>query len=421
MKNLLTKNIGLKLISLVVAAVIWLAIMNMADPVVSETFTDIPVTATNVEVITSRGYQYTVETGEKVDITCKGKRSIIYSLSKADFKAYADFNTLNSMYMAGITVECTSPNAEDIIINQRTENMAIKLEDQKSATFSVRIAQEGQVKEGYYCHGMTPNTSLIEVSGAASQVDSVKEIVAYVNVDERSESFEHEFELVAYNFDGEEIDPMKLGLDPKTVFVSVEIFRTKEVEIGVVTTGTPAPRYYVEKLVFAPSTVKLAAKDDILWNIDKIMVEFDITGLSQYTEVQLPLEDFIESQYGDEVYLVDSQAYVSVAATITPFIEKSIEIREQDIEVRNLAENLKCIMTIPAGLTIKVRGAENILSALTIMDLKPYIDLSGAGLGTWDRQIRIDYGSDVEMVTGTTIRVTLLSNEATPHEGENTE
>ena len=420
-KNLLTKNIGLKIISLFVAAIIWLTITNIADPVVSKTFTGIPVTVINDDVITSRGYQYAVESGDKVDITCKGKGSVVYALNVSDFKAYADFNTLSSMYMAGITVECTSSNASDIIISQRTENMAIKLEDMDQASFSVKLVTEGQVKDGYYCHGTTSDISLVQVSGAASQVAAVKELVAYVNIDEKSESFSDRYKLVAYNMNGEEIDSMKLNFSQDEVLVDVEIFRTIDVPIEVVTTGTPAPRYYVEKLDFAPNTVKLAADSSTLWNIDKITVEFDVTGLSKYTEAQLPLIDFIEKSYGSEVYLVDGQTNVVVAATVSPFIEKSIEIREQDIEIRNLPEGFECSLSVANGQTIKVRGAENILNSLTAQDLKLYVDLTGTIAGSWDRQVRIDYGSDIEMVSGTVVRAQITSKEETPNEGGNTE
>lgn len=421
MKNLLTKNIGLKLISLVVAAIIWLAITNVADPVVSKTFTGIPVTVINDEVVVSRGYQYTVESGGKVDIICKGKGSAVYALDISDFKAYADFSTLNSMYMAGITVECTASNASDIIITQRTENMAIKLEDKDERKFGVKVVTEGQVKDGYYCHEAVPETSFIMLSGAASQVAAVKEVVAYVDVNDRSESFSEKYRLVAYNLDGEEIDPMKLTFDPEEVNVDVEIFRTKDVEIEVVTTGTPAQRYYVEKLDFTPTTVKVAADDSILWNIEKITVEFDVTGLSKYTEATIPLLDYIQESYGDEVYLVDGQSNVVVAATITPFVEKNIDIRAQDIEIRNLGEDLECILSVPTGQMIRVRGAENILNNLTVQDLKLYVDLIGAGVGSWDRQIRIDYGSDVEMVSGTMIRVQISSRQTEPDDEGNTE
>ena len=110
-----------------------------------------------------------------------------------------------------------------------------------------------------------------------------------------------------------------------------------------------------------------------------------------------------------------------MAATITPFIEKSIEIRDQDIEIRNLGEGMDCTLYVANGQTIKVRGAENILNNLTVQDLKLYVDLIGTGPGSWDRQVRIDYGSDIEMVSGTVVRAQITARPDTSDNEGNTE
>ncbi|MBR4725772.1 MAG: hypothetical protein IK071_08350 [Lachnospiraceae bacterium] len=417
MKNLLTRNIGLKLISLVIAAVIWFAIMNIADPVVSETFPGIHVDVVNDEVITSRGYQYTIESGDRVDIICKGKRSVVNSLTSSDFKAEADFTTLNSMYMAGITVECTSAYAADeVVLSQRTENMAIKLEDQKTEPFSVRIEQVGAVRDGYYCYGTSLSSSLIQVSGAASQVAFVKEVVAYVDLTDKTETFTANCELVAYDMNGEEIDSMKLNFNPNTVEVTVQIFKTKTVDIEVTPIGTPIAGYYVEKLDYAPSYVTLAAEEDVLRNIDKLTIEYDVTGLSKYTEAQILLDDLITQKYGDTAFTVDNQAYVAIAVTVVPFIEKTVDIREQDIEIRNVAEGLEYSINMSSGISITIRGAESILSGLTAQNLKLYVDMSGDGEGSFTRQIRSDYGSDIMVSGSVSIRLHKKVSDSEPTE-----
>nr|MCR5769141.1 hypothetical protein [Lachnospiraceae bacterium] len=371
-----------------------------ADPVVSETFPGIHVDVVNDEVITSRGYQYTIESGDKVDIICKGKRSVVKSLTASDFKAKADFTTLNSMYMAGISVECSSPAAADeVVLSQRTENMAIKLEDQKTEPFSVRIEQTGTVRDGYFCYGTSLSSSLIQVSGAASQVAVVKEVVAYVDISDKAETFTADCELIAYDINGEEIDSMKLSFSQNTVEVTVEIFKTKTVEIEVVPVGNPVAGYYVEKLDFAPGYVTLAADEDVLGNIDKLTIEYDVTGMSKYTESQVSLADLVDEKYTEKVFSVDNQAYVAIAVTVVPFIEKTVDIREQDIEIRNVGEGLEYAINMSNGLSLTIRGAESILTGINAQNLKLYVDMAGDGEGTFTRQIRSDYGSDI-MVSG---------------------
>ena len=43
MRNKLIKNLGLKILALVTAIVLWLIVVNISDPVISTTFSDVPV------------------------------------------------------------------------------------------------------------------------------------------------------------------------------------------------------------------------------------------------------------------------------------------------------------------------------------------------------------------------------------------
>ena len=104
MKNFISNNIGLKLLSVLLALLLWLIVMNVEDPAVTRTISDIPVQIINDDVIKSRGYGYTVESGEKVDIRVKGRRSVIDGITTDDFIATADFNSVSSMKMVPIEV-----------------------------------------------------------------------------------------------------------------------------------------------------------------------------------------------------------------------------------------------------------------------------------------------------------------------------
>ena len=400
MKKLLTNNIVWKLASLVIAAIIWFAIMNIADPVTTETFTGIPVTIINDDVITSRGYQYTVESGERVDIICKGKRSVLLALTERDFVATADFNTLNSMYMANITAECVSSNASEVIMSLRTENMAVKLEDQVTLPFSVKVVMTGRVRDGYYCYGSTLASSLVQVTGAASQVGAVKEVVAYVDIEDKSETFKAEdCELVAYNENGEEIDSMKLNLSQNSVDVTVGIYRTKSVDIEVVTTGSPVNGYYVEKVDYAPQSVMLAADSNTLAQLDKISLSLDVTGAVKPVESLVSLDEYIITNYGSNVYAVDDSTYIGIAATVSPFEERVIEIRESDIDVRNVDESLEYTIDSMSDHTLKVKGALDVISSVTAAELGLYVDMTDCPAGSHIRMIRSDYGSRVMIDT----------------------
>ena len=88
----LTANWGLKLASLIFAAIVWFLITNINDPVTSVRYTNIPVTLKNTSLITEQGQVYTILDGSDTinSVTLYAPRSIIDSLSQNNIVATAD-------------------------------------------------------------------------------------------------------------------------------------------------------------------------------------------------------------------------------------------------------------------------------------------------------------------------------------------
>lgn len=55
MKEKLTNNLALKLLSLALAAFLWMVVVNLDDPVTSVQFSNVPVEILHPEVVTSKG------------------------------------------------------------------------------------------------------------------------------------------------------------------------------------------------------------------------------------------------------------------------------------------------------------------------------------------------------------------------------
>lgn len=403
MKEKITHNLGLKILSVVVATLVWLTIMNIDDPIVTETIKDIPVQVINDEVITSRGYQYEIEAGSKVDVRVKGKRSLVEKLNASDFVATADFNSLNSMYMAymaSISVECLSEDAKDLMISPKTETMAVKLEDQETQPYSVRVNMVGDVKDGYYCAETKLSSSLIQVTGSLTQIYSLKDVVATVDVDGRSSSFSADCELVAYDGNGKEIDLQKLSFSQSSVTVNVTICPTEKVGINAVVEGRPADGYYVEKIEFAPQTGLIAADESVLRGIDELTIPCDVTDATGNIDIQINLGDFLAEKYS-QCYSVEKTANVGIIVTIKPVAERVISIDTADIGVINVGEGFAYEVYPSADSSIILRGPEAVTDKLKISELGLYVDMEGCAEGTYSCQIKGADIPDVEIEAAT--------------------
>ena len=92
MRERLTHNFGLKLLSLALAILVWIVVLSIEDPVYTREFSDISVTEVNGDQITEAGKAYSYVGGNTVSVKVKGKTSVVNRLSKDDLLAVADLS-----------------------------------------------------------------------------------------------------------------------------------------------------------------------------------------------------------------------------------------------------------------------------------------------------------------------------------------
>ena len=83
MKERVSHNFGLKVLSVALAALLWLVVINSQDPVENVTFEDIPVTIINEDALTAKDKIPEVVEGDSV---C-GRSKTVY-LRQADQGGY---------------------------------------------------------------------------------------------------------------------------------------------------------------------------------------------------------------------------------------------------------------------------------------------------------------------------------------------
>ena len=111
MKLKLTDNLFLKILSVFVAVVLWLMIVNINDAKATQEY-KLEVHLLNTEVITENGKVFRVEDGTNwVKVTVRARQSVLRGLKESDFVLTADVEkNLKYDCMVGINVECKNRN-----------------------------------------------------------------------------------------------------------------------------------------------------------------------------------------------------------------------------------------------------------------------------------------------------------------------
>lgn len=395
MKQKLTHNFGMKLLSLGIAIVFWVVIVNLEDPIENKTFRDIPVTVLNQEQVMEREKILEVIKGDKVNVEVEGRRSELERLTEKDFYATADLEEVS--FMDTVLIRVTLPSHPEVKVLNNGENvMKLIFDDYVTRRFSFKVNTVGEATEGYYVGDALASPNIIQISGAKTVLDKIKEVVLEVDVSGRSVDFTTTAAPVVYDMNGDVIASSKLSMNLESVTVNVPVLLTKQLKVRVDTVGEVPEGYEIlsENIAFQPETVLIAGTKEDLEKLSRYLIlKVDVDGRTDTIEeniyVSAELDDALTS-----LRVVDTPI-VAVTVTVTPYVGKTLEIPTAKIELRNLPEGFKAQLLQSQSIQAHLKCKAVREPLLTVEQLKPYVDLTGCTEGTYRLELMMELPSNV--------------------------
>lgn len=410
-KYKLTQNIGLKIMALLFAVLLWLIVVNVDDPVDSAVYTNIPVTVVNEDVVTNMGkvYQIAGDT-QTVRVTVYAKRSVLSKISSSNIIATADLSQMDvNTYLVPITatVQGFETKYQSAVANPT--NLQVSIEDRTKNTFPVSVGYTGTVRDGYVVGEMTANPENITIGGADSIIANIDKVEASVNVSGLSSSCTLDAELILYDGNGNVMDQSQLtnNLGEEGISVNVEILNTKTVDLDFAVSGTPASGYIYTGWSSVPETVRICGSKSALAKVTSIQVpasEIDISGASGRQEFTIDITPYLP----EGVQLVDAAASnVVVTVGVEQEGVKTIELSVESIKVNNLSDELKIEFQTQSELKLQFTGAEELLEVLDIrnaasIDLRNYTKP-----GVYEVEVNIQTAEGVSLTETPTVKIEL--------------
>lgn len=424
MKEKIAKNLGIKLLSLPLAVVIWILIINLDDPILTKSFSNIPVTILNESYITSSDQVYDVVEGSSVTVTVKAKQSIINKIRPVDLQATADLATVNQFNRVEIEASCPKYDYDIADISAKPKMLTITLEDSITDTKSVQVVTSGDVANGYSLGGAEAIPNMVEISGAESVIRKIAEVRVNVSVSGKSESFTAA-DLIpsVYDEDGEQIDSSRLVFSSPSIKVRVTIYSNKKIPISIDLDGDPAYGFSIIKTAYDPETIEVTGSQEDLAKVSKITIPVDVSGSSRDVEKNI---DLAESGYlPDGVKIVGDVTSVAIRVTVEKMSIREFTLSRADIEVMNVPDRMEFAFA-SADISVKVNlmGIQEELSKITKDTLGAYIDLSGLKAGTHSVEVKIADLENGIRISGVRPKITVIlskiKNNAPTEEPEDT-
>lgn len=302
-KYKLTTNLSLKIVAFVFAAFLWLIVANVDNPVVRNTYANIPVTIVNEDVITQGGEVYSVLDEQNVNVVVYAKRSVIQQISSDEIVATADIKEMDA-HTGLIPIKITIPShsGEYQSAEASPRNIQIKTEKTGKAVFTLSVSATGVPRDGYMTGEMKVNPEKITITGAESKISQIKKAEAKINVDGLSKDTEVEAELVLYDAAENVISQSQLSnnLGSEGITVDVEVLQKKSVPVQFSVSGEPAEGYRYTGCTSEPASVQICGKSTALANVTEITVpgsEMNIQGATEKVEKTIDTASIFRKEF----------------------------------------------------------------------------------------------------------------------------
>ena len=430
-KKKITDNLSLKIMSVAVAVVVWLIVVNIDNPVGTNYYT-----ITNVELINKEYVESSDTIGkmcmpeedqDTVRVAITADKKTRDKIRVSDISAVADLQQAVSLdtnpVMVPITVTCSVSGIGPGDIKVTPQNLSVNLDEKETQEFVVNVTR-GDTKpdKDYEVGSLTANPEKVRITGPKSLVNKIDKVNAAIELNGKTQDFTQEVTLSIIDKNQEALSDSEMNSlrieNNAQVIVTAKLWKIRQgVKISAGYVGTPAEGYQAGMIKTVPDTISVAGSTEGLETLaanDNVITipseSIDISGESSDVEKKISLKDLLP----DNVKLTsDSSEDVWVTVSILPEGSREFSFPTKEIEVKNKADDLQVTFET-AQIAIRIKSDSKDLDDLDVTkDIKASIDLEDKEEGNYEVPVTVSLPDGYETVEDVSTEVVISSGTVT--------
>jgi YbbR domain-containing protein len=380
--HILRHNLGMKLISFVLALLVW-GFARASDPVEERGF------QLGIVVKLDPGIALADRTPDRATeiVNVRGPSSRLARLTSGDPKAVLDARGMK----AGET-RVVQPHLEPRIRGVQTffeDVFEITVDSYARASFTPEEVTDGNLPAGFFIEARIGLPSEVLVEGAQGLVSQVARVAYFLDLGGLEGSTEVPVEFQAVDKDGSAI--ANLSITPPNAMIGISLQpsqASKTVPVVVDYQGTPASNYAMTSLSSDPFLVEVSGPAEALSRIVNVRTApINLTGKTasfQETVALLPPAGGLS--------LTVNQAKVSV---VIEQLSGRMTFEDLMIELRGVDDTRYTYSVNPETVNVTISGGVDRVAQVTAGYVHPQIYLDSLGPGTHHVRVSVNVPSGV--------------------------
>ena len=386
-----TKNVVLKIISLIFAMMLWGYVMMDQNPSRTKVVDGVHI---NIEGEADLNYRKLVVRGDKnalldeVSVKVSTELTKYADLGVDDVVATISLKGVNAVGTYSLPINATT--SEGTVLSKTPSAVDVEIDSLVSRRVPVEIKITGAIPEGYWNSQPVMAQSYLDIEGPKTDISKIVKAVCTLDISNITSSYNQSLEAVLYDTDENEVEMSVLYGQLPSVSLKMEVLPKKEVPIDVegslMGKDNLAANYEIKSMKLSQETVTIAGEKSVIDAISSISADqLDVSGYSQslLTELDLVAPDGVKLVNGSTVTV-----YLDIA-------EKQNELSFEDlpIQVIGLGKRMSAELDVSAA-DLKLIGRVSLINKLNPSDVSLYVDVTDRPEGEYKLSVYVSLPSD---------------------------
>ena len=380
LKGFFTKNLALKIVSLLFAMLIWGYVMVEVNPKRVKTITDVPISFSGESSLHDRGLAVRGDRDDilrNVTVRVKVQLTDYTGLDASDISASVSLRPVNKADTYKLKIDATS--SLGTVENVSPSEISIEVDELATMLVPIDVEYSGELPDGYWKSEPTLASQSIKVSGPRDDVSTISKAICTIDLEDRTTSYNEAILLKYVDKNGDEIDTA-LFLDTlPSVVVKMDVMRIVELPINAADAvfgadALPA-NYEVYDVVATPPTVRVVGSENALSGLTGIKIEnIDVSGSTSSVQQNVVITAPEGTTLLDDPNIT---VYVGIREK-----QDSAQFKGVPIETKGLGKKLTAELSA-TECEVNITGRTSLMKLLQRKDVSVYVDLTGLTAGTY--------------------------------------
>ncbi len=277
----------LRIISLVIAIILWIYISYEQKPQYETWIRGVDVVQTNLSQDFENGKLVIMEGAtDKVDVKVRGDRKDVSAVNQNNIVAIIDMLGVKSEGVYSLPISITVPMDGIEIVQKSPSHATIKVDKIVTVEKRITVDTKGTPAQGLVMGDMVIEPESVKLTGPESVINTVSSARVTVDLAQASQNPESLFKIKLYDVNDNEIINSLITHNIEYVQVHDLFAETKMVDVIVdIGEGVNENGEKLEYTILSSTMVQLTADSDVLNLLENITTEpIDVSAISEETE-----------------------------------------------------------------------------------------------------------------------------------------